>query len=155
MGFMQRYEKVKFDELWLDRGISTGGSLFDAKSGIAGFWLCVHKATIQATATANTDIGPISLPAGMSLLRLTAYTTTAFTAGTDAKLQIGTSAGDDTYVAPVSIAAVGTVALTIQSGATVTANCLSMPAPPNLYPRLVQTGTPSAVGAATLCLEFA
>lgn len=105
-------------------------------------------------AALTTDYGPISAPAGMTLLRATFFTTVAFT-GASATLTLGVSAGDATYVTATDIHAIGTAALTVNGGATVSADCLALPAAPNLFPRIIQTATTTAVGTGTLVLEYA
>lgn len=147
-GFLQRFQgKVKVGALWLG-----AVGIIDAASGIAAQPVVVQKISLPVTAIANTDF-TVSAPKGKSLLRATVYTGTAYTAGTDAKIEIGTSAGDASYVAQATIAAIGVHALTLVSAAA--AALASLPATPNLFVRVVQTGTPTAVGAATLVLEYA
>jgi hypothetical protein len=149
MGFLERFQgKIKTAALWLG-----AGGIVDAASGIAAQPVVVQKIALPVGANANTDIAPISAPAGKTLLRATVYTSTAYTAGTDAKIEIGTSAGDASYVAQTTIAAIGVHALTLVAAAAAALEAL--PAAPNLFARVVQTGTPSAVGAATLVLEYA
>jgi hypothetical protein len=149
-GFMARFGgKVKIGSLWL----GNNSSVTDAMSGIAGTTDYVQKISLPVTATANTDIAPLSLPAGKTLLRATVFTGTAYGAATDAKIEIGVSAGDASYVAQTSIKAVGIVNLTLVAAAA--AALLALPTAPNLYVRIVQTGTASATGAATLVLEYA
>lgn len=147
-GFAQRFlGKIKISHLWLG-----AGGIIDAASGIGGQPVTVQKISLPVTAVANTDF-TASVPAGKTLLRATVYTTTGYGAGTDAKIEIGTSAGDPSYVAATSIKAVGIVALTLV--ATAAAALAVLPATPNLFIRVVQSGTASATGAATLVLEYA
>lgn len=149
-GFVQRFKgKIKASQLWLDGG----NSLIDAPSGIAGQTDFILKVALAVTATANTDIAPISLPAGRALLRATVYTTTAFTASTDCQIEIGSSAGSAAYVAAVSVKSVGVYGLTMVNSAA--AALAALPSTPNIYVRLVQSGTATAVGAGTLVLEYA
>lgn len=147
-GFTQRFNgKIKAAVLYLGNG-----GIVDANSGIAGQPVVTQKIALPVTATANTDF-TVSVPAGKTLLRATVFTGTAYTAATDAKIEIGTSAGDASYVAQTSIKAVGVVAL--QLAAAAAAALASLPAPPNLFVRVVQTGSTTNVGAATLVLEYA
>lgn len=148
-GFTDRFRgKIKASQLWLG-----AGGIIDAASGIAGGVVSTQKIALAVTATANTDIPSISLPPGKTLLRASVFTSTAFGAATDAKIEIGVSAGDASYVAQTSIKAAGTVALTLVT--TALAALGSLPAVPNIFVRIVQTGTTSATGAATLVLEYA
>lgn len=147
MGFLQRFQgKIKVASIWLG-----SGGIVDAASGIGGLMDYVQKVSLPVTAVANTDIAPISVPAGKSLVRATVYTTTAYT-GTTVTIQIGSSAGDASYVAAATIKALGVYSLTLVAAAA--AALASLPAAPNLFVRVVQTG-PTAVGAATLVLEYA
>jgi hypothetical protein len=145
-GFATRFQgKVKAAALWLG-----SGGIVDAVSGIAGNVRVAQRISATVTAVANTDLPPLSIPPGATILGITAYTTTAFTAGTDAKLEAGISAGDATYVAATSIKALGVVAMTLAS-ATLAAMGATLP---NLFIRIVQSGTPTAVGAATIVVEY-
>ena len=147
-GFVTRIKgKIKAHTLYMG-----GGGIADDKSGIAGKAVLSLRVPLSVTATANTDIAPISLPPGATLVRATVYTTTAFLAATDAKIEIGSSAGDASYVAQTSIKALGMASLTLVNAAAAT--LASLGATPNLYVRIVQTGTASATGAATLVLEY-
>lgn len=147
-GFVQRFKgKIKAEVLWLG-----GGGIVDAKSGIAAQPVSVQKLALPVTAVANTDF-VVSAPAGKTLLRATVYTETAYTAVTDAKIEIGVSAGDASYVAATSIKAVGIVPLTLVGAEA--APLASLPAPPNLFVRVVQSGGSTAVGNAILVLEYA
>ena len=147
-GFVTRIKgKIKAHTLYVG-----SGGIADDKSGIAGKSVLSLHVPLSVTATANTDIAPISLPPGATLVRATVYTTTAFLAATDAKIEIGSSAGDASYVAQTSIKALGMASLTLVNAAAAT--LASLGATPNLYVRIVQTGTASATGAATLVLEY-
>lgn len=118
-----------------------------------------HGAVVQATlalpvtAAATTDF-TMSLPAGATVLAAQVYTTTAYGAVTDAKISIGVSAGDATYVAQTSVKAAAVVALAFAAGATAAANLLALPTAPNLYVRITQTGGNSATGAATMVVTY-
>lgn len=109
--------------------------------------------SLPVTATANTDF-TMSIPLGAIITSMMVYTTTVYTASTDAKISIGASAGAATYVALTSILAGGVVTLSPVASIGCAAALLSAPAVPNLYVRVVQTGTPSAVGAATLVVRY-
>lgn len=144
-GFTQRFKgKIAAQTIYL----GTGG-IVDAASGIRGGANLANKLTIAVTATANTDF-TMSLPTGAAVIGITVFTTTAFGAATDAKIQIGASAGDNAYVAATSIKAAGVVALTLAS-----AVLAALPAAPNLFVRVVQSGAASATGAATMVVEYA
>lgn len=111
-----------------------------------------QRLAMAVTAVANTDF-TLSIPPGSSITSIKVFTGTAFTAVTDAQISIGSSAGDASYVALASIKAVGLVNLTLVAAAA--AALASAPAgSPNLFMRIVQTGTPSAVGAATLVVDY-
>lgn len=147
-GFVQRFKgKVRAHILYLG-----SGGIADSVSGIAGKARLSIRVPIAVTAVANTDIAAISLPLGATLTAATVYTGTAFLAATDAKIEIGVSAGDASYVAQTSIKAVAVVALTLVNAAA--AALASLPAVPNIFVRIVQTGAASATGAATLVLEY-
>ena len=147
-GFVTRIKgKIKAHTLYMG-----AGGIADDKSGIPGKAVLSLRVPLAVTAVANTDIAPISLPPGATLLHATVMTTTAFLAATDAKIEIGSSAGDASYVAQTSIKALGMASLTLVNAAAAT--LASRGATPNLYVRIVQTGTASATGAATLVLEY-
>lgn len=116
-----------------------GGDLLDART----------RAAIAVTATANTDI-IFTIPKGAVGGRYTVFTTTAFGAATDATIQIGTTAGGSDIVAAATIKALGVYDLTrVAAGAA-----LHLNVPQTLYIRIVQTGTASATGAATLVASY-
>jgi hypothetical protein len=156
-GFVQRFQgKVKIGELFLD--LFKNKSIYDSYTGVlAGSPIIAQKKTVQATADASGAFA-WAVPPGLTLLRATVFTTVAFLGSTTVTLALGTQAGDNTYVTATDVKAVGTHPLTLNSGATVTADCLAMPAlasGSNLFGTLAQGGTPSATGTATLLLEFA
>ena len=101
--------------------------------------------SLVPTAAANTDL-TLAMPAGYGLLRITFYTTTAYT-GTTITAQVGTTAGGSEVVAAVSIKSAGVVSATIAI-----ANPTSMTAA-NLFVRLAQTGA-TAVGAGQMVVEY-
>jgi hypothetical protein len=127
------------------------GHLHDAATGIGGFIGKAGQLVMTVTAAGNTDY-TLAIPPGATLLRATCFTSVAFGAGTDALLSIGPTPGDASYVAPVSIKAIGIYPLTWVAAAA--ADLLSLPASP-LCVRIAQTGAPSAVGQAILAVEHA
>jgi hypothetical protein len=143
-GFTQRFKgKIKVHSLWLG-----SGGIVDV-SGIASSVQVAQRLAATVTAVANTDY-TMSLPTGATILGITVYTTTAFLAATDAKFQAGNAAGDASYVAGTSIKAAGVVAMVLAGAAQG-----AMPAgTPNLFMRIVQTGAASAVGAATIIVDY-
>lgn len=147
-GIMQRFKgKVKIGTLLLG-----GGGIVDSASGIAAKTVVAIRLSMMVTAAATTDYAAVAIPANATLLRATVYTGTAFLAATDAKVSIGTSAGDQSYVAQTSIKALGAVALALVAAAA--AALLAAPTAPQLFVRITQTGAASATGTATLVLEY-
>jgi len=117
----------------------------------------VSKAVpIAVTATANTDI-TFTLPAGARDVTFRTKTATAFGAATDATLQIGSASAGAEFVAAVSVKAQGQVAHTLVGGGVATLDTVAgTPGTETIfYVRIVQTGTASATGAATLFADFA
>lgn len=106
--------------------------------------------SLPVTATANTDF-VVAIPANAVAVSYTVYTTTAYTAVTDAQISIGSTAGGVDYVAATTIKAIGVYALTRVAAAA--ASHLTVPSTLNV--RVVQSGTASAVGAATLAISYA
>lgn len=127
------------------------GHLYDAATGIGGYMGKAGQLVVAVTAGANTDL-TLAIPPGATLLRATVYTSVAFGAAADAQLSIGTSPGDQSYVALTSIKAIGIYPLTWVGAAAY--DLLSLPASP-LCVRIAQTGAPSAVGSALLSVEYA
>jgi hypothetical protein len=128
------------------------GGVVDSTSGVAGRTDYIQMLMLPVTAVANTDF-TMSVPVGCTLLSATVYTSVAYTAATDCKIQIGNVAAGAQYVAPVSIAAIGMVPLTLLAAQTPA--FLSMPAGfPNLFIRIVQSGAASAVGTAKLVINY-
>jgi hypothetical protein len=111
---------------------------------------------LTVTATANTDF-TFTLPAGARGVTFRTQTTTAFGAATDATLQIGSTSGGSEYVAAVSIKATGQVTHTlVGSGTAGLETVTGAPGTQTTFTaRIVQTGTASATGAATLFVSFA
>lgn len=146
-GVVQRQQgKMKIATLILGKG-----GLVNGASGIAGKIVTSQALAMPVTAAATTDF-TMSIPAGATLLRATVYTGTAYLAATDAKVSIGVSAGDQSYVAQTTVKAIGVYALTLVAAAA--AALLAAPAAPNLFVRITQTGAFSATGAATLVVEY-
>jgi hypothetical protein len=146
-GFLQRFQgKVKIGELFLG-----SAGIFDAASGIAGKNDYIQRLSLPVTAVTNTDY-TLSVPAGATILTAIVYTTTAYT-GTTANISIGNAAGGAQYVAATDIHAIGVVQLVLVNAAA--AALLSMPAgTPNLFVRIAQSTTPTAVGAGTLVIHY-
>ena len=147
-GVMERFKgKIKVGTLLLG-----SGGLVDSTTGIAAKAHVSQRVTLAVTAVANTDF-TVSIPPGATLTSLVVYTGTAFTAGTDCKISAGISAGDASYVALQTVAAIGVVTLTLVAAAAATLGAFPAGSP-NLFVRLVQTGTATAVGAATLVVNY-
>lgn len=151
-GFLQRYQgKFKAAQLWLG-----ASGIWDSPSGLRSPIGGGIRLAMAVTATTNTDF-TMAIPPGAAVASMTVYTTTAFGAVTDAKISVGVSAGDATYVAATSIKAAAVVALTLATGTTTAAAMLSMPAlssGTNLWVRIAQSGGNSATGAATLVVDY-
>lgn len=147
-GITQRFKgKVEIGTLLLGKG-----GIVDAASGIAGRAQSAQRVAIAVTAVANTDIPGVSIPQGATIESIRVFTTTAFTAVTDAQISVGATAGGADYVALTTIKALGIYTLTLVNAGA--AALLSMPAPPNLFIRVVQTGGATAVGAATVAINY-
>lgn len=126
------------------------GGIVDTASGIAGRMDYVQTLALPVTAITNTDF-IMSVPAGCILRSMSVYTTTAYT-GTTANISVGNAAAGAQYVTAVSIASIGIVALTLLAAQTPAFS--SMPAAPNLYIRIAQSTTPTAVGAGILIVNY-
>lgn len=129
----------------------------------------VSVLNIQAVAALTTDYGPIYIPAGSTVVAMTTYTGTAFT-GATATIAVGSTVGGGEYVAATTVKAAGTFAHTLVSGALgsfgtagsglmntatdATVSALAgVPTTP-LYVRITQTATTTAVGTATLVVQY-
>jgi len=112
---------------------------------------CMHTLSLPVTATANTDYAAFALPAGAMDLTYRTYTTTAYTAGTDAQISIGSTAGGVDYVAATTIKAVG---VKLHTPVDAAAAVHLAPGALNLFVRVTQSGTATAVGAATLTIMY-
>lgn len=129
----------------------TVGVTTDKASGIVGKTDYIQRLSLPVTAVTNTDY-TLSVPTGATIILITVYTTTAYT-GTTANISIGSAAAGAQYVAATSIAGIGVVQLTLVNAAA--ASLLSMPAgTPNLFIRIAQSTTPTAVGAGTLVIDY-
>ena len=114
----------------------------------AAVLLATTTLSLVPTAAADTDL-TLQMPAGIAgVIRITSFTTTAYTV----TVQVGTTSGGVDVVAAVSIKAAGTVAHTlVAAGLGVD---LALPSSSILYVRIVQTATVTAVGAGTMVVEF-
>lgn len=145
-GIMQRFKgKVMASVLYLG-----AGGIVDAASGVAGKALAASRTIITVTAVANTDFS-LSLPPGAQVTSAKFFTTTAFT-GATATLQLGSTLGATDIVAATDVHALGYVTLAIAAGAP--AAIAALGAAPNVFARLVQTATFTAVGKGTLIIEY-
>ena len=107
--------------------------------------------SLPVTATANTDYPALTLPTGAFDVTYRTFTTTAYTAGTDAQISIGSTAGGVDYVAATTIKAVGVKSHTpVDAAAAVHLSPGALP----FYVRVTQSGTATAVGAATLTIGY-
>ena len=124
---------------------------------------------IQAVAALTTDYGPIYIPAGSTVVAMTTYTGTAFT-GATATISVGSTVGGGEYVAATTVKAAGTFAHTLVSGALgsfgtagsglmntatdATVSALAGAPTTPIYVRITQTATTTAVGTATLVIQY-
>ena len=125
--------------------------------------------SIQAVAALTTDYGPLYLPANSTVIAMTTFTGTAFT-GATATISVGSTLGGAEYVAATTVKAAGTFAHTLVAGALgdkATAGSGLMNTPANstisglagapttpIYVRITQTATTTAVGTATLVVQY-
>lgn len=152
-GFLQRFQgKVKVGQLWLaSSSTSSGeGGLYDAATGLRMGLGGGARLAMPVTAVANTDYPALKIPTGAAIASMIVYTTVAYTGGS-ALLTIGSAAGGAQYVASVSIANIGVVNLTLVNAAA--AAFLSAPAA-GFFVRVNQSSAPTAVGAATLVIDY-
>lgn len=133
-------------------GMTLGASgVTDLVSGIAGKTDGFQRLSLPVTAVTNTDY-TLSVPPGSTIISVVVYTTTAYT-GTTGNISIGSAAAGAQYVAATDIKGIGLHALTLVDAAA--ASLLSMPAgSPNLFIRIAQSTTPTAVGAAILVVNY-
>lgn len=125
--------------------------------------------SIQAVAALTTDYGPIYLPANSTVIAMTTFTGTAFT-GATAAITIGSTVGGAEYVASTTVKAAGTFAHTLVAGAlgdkatagsglmntaanSTVSGLAGAPTTP-IYVRITQTATTTAVGTATLVVQY-
>lgn len=125
--------------------------------------------SIQAVAALTTDYGPIYLPANSTVIAMTTFTGTAFT-GATAAITIGSTVGGAEYVASTTVKAAGTFAHTLVAGAlgdkatagsglmntaanSTVSGLAGAPTTP-VYVRITQTATTTAVGTATLVVQY-
>jgi len=116
-----------------------------------GYIACRETLTLPVTATANTDF-TYTFPARAVDANMTVFTTTAYTAGTDAQLSVGSTAGGVDYVAAFSIKALAVAAVTRVAAAAAT---WLNPGGLTFNLRVVQSGTATAVGNATVVITYA
>lgn len=147
-GIMQRFKgKVMAQVLML----GTGG-IVDGASNISGRIQGAQRVALSVTAVTNTDT-TLSIPPGATIESIRIFTTTAFTAVTDAQISIGNAAAGAQYAALTSIKAVGIVTLTLVNAAA--AALASAPnTAPNLFIRIQQSGGNTAVGNATMVVSY-
>lgn len=112
---------------------------------------CEQTLSLPVTATANTDFPAVILPAGAINVTYKTFTTTAYTAVTDAQISIGSTAGGVDYVAATTIKAIGVKTHTPVDAAA--ASHLTAPAA-GFFVRVTQSGGSTAVGAATLVFSY-
>lgn len=105
---------------------------------------------MTVTATANSDF-IIPVPKGARNFTARTFTDTAFTAGTDAQIQLGKTVGGAEYVAAVSVKAIGVVTHTLVNAAA--ADYEGLPQD-GINVRIVQSGTATAVGSAKLYIDY-
>jgi hypothetical protein len=124
---------------------------------------------IQAVAALTTDYGPLYIPANSTVTAIQTFTGTAFTGGS-ATITIGSTLGGAEYVASVSVASAGTISHTLVAGAlgsfgTAGSGLMNTPANSTvsglagapttpIYVRITQTATTTAVGTATLVVQY-
>ena len=107
---------------------------------------------IPVTATANTDYS-FTLPTGCVVISIDVYTSVAYTGSGGVTVAAGSAQGGAQYVAATSIASLGLVKGTFV-GAGI-ANLINMPAGPNnLWIRIAQAGTATAVGNGLVLVTY-
>jgi hypothetical protein len=111
---------------------------------------------MTVTAAAATDFA-FTLPGGARDVTLRTKTTVAFGAGTDAALTVGATVGGGEYVGTASIKALGNVQHTlVNTGVAALETVAGAPGTQTTFNvRITQTGAASAVGAATLFVDYA
>lgn len=116
-----------------------------------GLIRCAVELDLTVTATANTDYAQVFLPKVARNITYRTITDTAFTAVTDAKISIGSTAGGVDYVAATTIAAIGVKAHTPVDAA---AAVHLAPGALGFFVRVTQSGGSTAVGHARLIFDF-
>jgi hypothetical protein len=113
---------------------------------VVGVVPAARTLSLVPTANINTDL-TLAMPAQYGTLRITFYTTTAYT-GATVNVQVGTTSGGSEVVGATNIKSAGVV-----SGTIAIANPTSMTAT-TLFVRIVQTATVTAVGAGQMVIEY-
>jgi hypothetical protein len=124
---------------------------------------------VQAVAALTTDYGPFYIPANSTVTGISTYTGTAFT-GATAAITIGSTLGGAEYVASTTVKAAGTFPHTLVAGAlgdiaTAGSGLMNTPADATIsnlagarttpiYVRITQTATTTAVGTATVVIQY-
>ena len=108
--------------------------------------------SLTVTAVTNTDT-TIAIPSGAFIQSINVYTTTAFTAVTDALLSVGSAAGGAQYVAATSIKAAGNITLAFVQSAAIAAALANFTLG-TMFLRVAQSGGSTATGAATLVVTY-
>lgn len=109
-----------------------------------------NSLSVTVAAVTNSDF-TLAIPSGALIRSMAFYTTTAFTAVTDAMISIGNAAGGAQYVAAVSVKAVGVYSLAlVAASAPVLANFTLG----TVFVRIAQSGGNTAVGAGVLVVSY-
>jgi hypothetical protein len=116
------------------------------RGSTAGTGVVARTLSLVPTAALTTDL-TLAVPNPVAILRASIFTTTAYT-GNTVTLQLGTTVGGVDLMAAASIKAAGNVFATLVGPAN--ANVVGG----TLFARITQTATATAVGAATLILEY-
>lgn len=112
-----------------------------------------QRATGTVSGTVSTTDLSFSLPAGATILGVTAYTSVAYGASGSVNLTAGSAVGGTDYITAQNIKSLGVAVLTL-NGSNLT-GLISLPSvTPNFFVRLTQTGTPSGVGSALLAVRY-
>lgn len=149
-------------------GMGCGGSIFVGSAISAGAGLSCNgtvtgtpvpvevaqRVTGTCSGTVSTTDIAVSVISGATITGINVYTTTGFGASGSVNLTAGTGIGDNAYVAAQNIKSLGLVVITFNASGS-PQNLFSMPAPPNFFVRLTQTGTPSAIGSALILVKYA
>lgn len=108
---------------------------------------------LAVTAVTNTDL-TMSIPNGAILTGIIFYTTTAFTGNTGSvTAAVGSASAGAQFVAAVRIDAIGVINATLVNAAA--ASYLNMSGTyPNLFVRIAQAASSTAVGAGTMVVQY-